>query len=196
MACPSCDWLHIKESLEPREKAKCARCSEVMYTYRPNTLDKMLAASLASIIFLLSSLFLPFLTLKKSGVNSSISLMDAAWSLVFSEVALLGVFVLLLIVLVPLVRLGLIIYVLTVLKWGGKPTKNLKRSFRFAMVLEPWAMGDVFLIGVVVSLIKISQLAVLFIGPAFWAWVALIVTTIYLSINFSRDTMWLRINQE
>lgn len=194
MACPSCDWLHIKEELNPREKAKCARCHEVMYTHRPNTVDKTLAASLASIIFLLVSLFLPFLTLKRSGVDSSISLMDAAWSLIFSEVALLGLFVLLLIVLIPLLRFGLIVYVLSYLKFGGKPTVNVKRSFRFALVLEPWAMADVFLIGVVVSLIKISQLAVLFIGPAFWAWVALIITSIFISINFSRETMWLRLN--
>ena len=102
----------------------------------------------------------------------------------------------LLIVLIPLVRFALIIYVLAFLKFGGKPNESVKRAFRFALVLEPWAMADVFLIGVVVSLIKISQLAVLFIGPAFWAWAALIVTTIYISINFSRDTMWLRINQE
>ena len=71
-----------------------------MYTHRPNTLDITLAASLASIIFLLVSLFLPFLTLKRSGIDSSISIMDAAWSLIFSDIALLGVFVMLLIVLI------------------------------------------------------------------------------------------------
>ncbi len=196
MACPSCDWLHIKEPLNPREKAKCARCNEMMYSHRPNTVDKTLAASLASVILLLVSLFLPFLTLQRSGINSSISLIDAAWSLVFSDVALLGVFVLLLIVFIPLTRFGLIIFVLTRLKFGGKATPGLKRSFRYALALEPWAMADVFLIGVVVSLIKISQLAVLFIGPAFWAWVALIMTTIFISINFGRDTLWLRINQQ
>lgn len=186
----------MKEALEPREKAKCARCSELMYTYRPNTLDTTLAASLAGIIFLLVSLFLPFLTLKRSGIDSSISIMDAAWSLIFSDLPMLGVFVMLLIVLIPLLRFGLIVFVLSYLKFGGRPNENVKRSFRFALELEPWAMADVFLIGVVVSLIKISQLAALFIGPAFWAWVALIITTIYISITFSRDTMWLRINQE
>jgi len=166
-----------------------------MYTYRPHTIDRALAATLASLIFLLASLFLPFLTLSRSGIDSSISLMDAAWSLVYSDIALLGVFVLLLIVLVPLVRMSLMAFVLTYLKTGRPATTGLKRAFRFSLFLEPWAMADVFLIGVVVSLIKISELAVLDIGPAFWSWIGLIITTIMLSMNLSRDTLWRRINQ-
>ncbi len=195
MACPSCDWLHLKEPLSPRDKAKCARCGEVMYTYRPHTVDKALAATIASVIFLLSSLFMPFLTLSRSGVNSSISLLDAAWSLVFSEIALLGVFVMFLIVLIPLLRLGLLAFVLMVLKTGGTASLAVKRAFRWATVLEPWAMADVFLIGVVVSLIKISELANLDIGPAFWSWIGLIVATIIIGITLSKDTLWQQLDQ-
>jgi len=161
MACPSCDWLHMKVALQARQKAKCARCSEVMYSHRPDSLDSALAATLAGLIFFFSSLFLPFLTLSRSGIDSSISLLDTAWSLVFSPIALLGVFVLLLIVLVPMVRMLLLGYVLLHMKLGGQSNKGAKWALRVAYFLEPWAMADVFLIGVVVSLIKISELAVL-----------------------------------
>jgi len=196
MACPSCDWLHLKADLTARQKAKCARCGHEMYTFRPRTVDRTLAATLASIILLLASLFMPFLTLSRSGIDSSITLLDAAWSLVFSDIALLGVFVLLLIVFIPLVRLGLMAYVLVFLKFDGTATPGTKRAFRVAIFLEPWAMADVFLIGVVVSLIKISELAVLDIGPAFWAWIGLIITTIMISMNLSRDTVWQRIHPQ
>jgi len=195
MACPSCDWLHLKEKVEPHQKAKCARCGEVLYTFKPETVDVGLAAILTSLILLLASLFLPFLKLSRSGIDSGISLLDAAWSLVFSDIALLGVFVLLLIVLIPLLRMLLLLYVLVVVKSGGQANTSVKLSLRLAFYLEPWAMADVFLIGVVVSLIKINELAVLDIGPAFWAWIGLIISTILVSITLSRDTLWQQIQQ-
>jgi len=195
MACSSCDWLHIKAPLQERQKAKCARCGEVMYSQIPNSVDRALAATLAGLIFFFSSLFLPFLTLSRSGIDSSINLLDAAWSLVFSPIALLGVFVLLLIVLIPMTRMLLMLFVLLHVKLGARANSFVKLALRVADSLAPWAMGDVFLIGVVVSLIKISELAVLDIGPAFWAWIGLIVTTILLSVTLSRDTLWLKIHQ-
>ncbi len=190
IGCPSCDWLHLKEDLEPGGKAVCARCTEMLYTHRPDSIDTALAASAASILFLLASLLTPFLTLSRAGINSSISLLDAAWALMFSTIPLLGVFVMLLIVITPLVRMSLLVYVLASVRSGAKGSFWLTRSLRAAVVLEPWAMADVFLIGVVVSLIKISELAVLDVGPAFWSWVGVIVATSLVSMTLSEDTVW------
>jgi len=195
IACPACDLLHQKDALSPTERARCVRCGAVMYTYFPSTLDQTLAATICSIVLLVVGLFPPFLTLSRSGIKSSITLLDTAWSLVFSEIALLGVFVSLLIVLIPLLRLSLMAYVLIFLKFGGTATLAVKRSFRLALFLEPWAMIDVFIIGVVVSLIKISELAVLDIGVAFFAWIGLISCTIFISLALSKETLWHRINQ-
>lgn len=195
MACPSCDLLHQKEALNPRERARCKRCGAVMYTYFPGTLDQTLAATICSIVLLIAGLFPPFLTLSRSGIKSSITLLDTAWSLVFSEIALLGVFVTLMIVFIPLLRLSLMAYVLIFLKLGGTAPLGVKRAFRLSLFLEPWAMIDVFLIGVVVSLVKISELAVLDIGLAFFAWIGLVISTSLISLTLSKDTLWHRINQ-
>ena len=195
-ACPACDWLHHREPLEPRERARCIRCGAVLYTYLPSSLDQTLAATIGSIVLLIAGLFPPFLTLSRSGINSSITLLDTAWSLIFSEIALLGVFVALLIVLIPLLRLSLMAFVLLHMKFGRAASLGVKRAFRLALFLEPWAMIDVFIIGVVVSLIKISELAVLDIGLAFFAWVGLIVSTVLISLTLSKDTLWRRINQQ
>lgn len=195
MACPSCDFLHQKTSIEPNERARCLRCRTVLYTNFPNTLDSTLAATIGSIVLLIAGLFPPFLTLSRSGIKSSITLLDTAWALVFSKIALLGVFVTLLIVLIPLLRLSLMAFVLLCLKFRIGASMWVKRSFRLALFLEPWAMIDVFIIGVVVSLIKISELAVLDIGLAFFAWIGLVISTVLFSMTLSKDTLWQRINQ-
>ena len=196
IACPSCDWLHQKDALNPRERARCVRCRTVMYTFLPGSLDQTLAATIGSIVLLIAGLFPPFLSLSRSGINSNITLLDTAWALVFSEIALLGIFVTLLIILIPLLRLSLMAYVLLFLKFGGLATMGVKRAFRLALLLEPWSMVDVFLIGVVVSLIKISELAVLDIGLAFFAWLGLIFSTVLISLTLSKDTLWHRISQQ
>lgn len=195
VGCPSCDWLHLKEGLDPGAKAVCTRCGEMLYNYRPNSVDAALAVCIASILFLLASLFTPFLTLSRTGINASISILDAVWSLLFTDLPLLGVFVMALIVVAPLLRLGLLVYVLVSIRFGDEGSWSVTRSFRLACVLEPWAMADVFLIGVVVSLIKISELAVLDVGVAFWSWVGLIVTTILINLTLSKDTVWTHLDQ-
>ncbi len=61
-----------------------------MQTCKILSIDRTLAAVLASIILLLVSLSLPFLSLSKAGVNSTISVLDAVASLWMSDMLWLG----------------------------------------------------------------------------------------------------------
>ncbi|MNT72506.1 Paraquat-inducible protein A [compost metagenome] len=50
--------------------------------------------------------------------------------------------------------------------------------------LRPWGMIEVFLLGVLVAIVKLSSMATVVPGPALWAFVALTVTlTAVLSFN-------------
>lgn len=190
VACASCDWLHYREMLERGSRASCARCGHELYTRKPFSVDRTLAASLAGIIFLALSLTLPFLSLSRGGISSSISVLDAVTALWASDMQWLGLLSLALIALLPATRLGLLIWVMSRLRYRMGVLPSMRVAMRWAQRIEPWAMAEIFMVGVVVSLVKISDLATLSVGPAFWALLGLILTTSFISIFYCKDSVW------
>jgi len=190
IACASCDWLHYRLTIEKGARASCARCGHELYTRKPFSIDRTLAASLAGIVFLILSLSLPFLSLSRSGLTSSISVLDAVMALWASDMRWLGVLSLALIALIPTLRLVLLAFVLLRLRYRLGVIPSMLTAMRWAERFEPWAMAEIFMVGVVVSLVKISDLATLSVGPAFWALLGLILTTSLISIFFCKDSVW------
>lgn len=190
IACPGCDLLHHRQSLHTGEFARCERCADVLQTRKPHTIDRALAAVLAGIVLLLLSLCLPFMSLSRSGIDSTISVLDAVSSLWMSNMRWLGLMTLGFIVLLPLARLVLLGWVLWRIRFGRKVRRSMKLAFRWALKLEPWAMADIFMVGVVVSLVKISSLANLQVGLAFWSLLALVALSVLINLLLCRDTVW------
>jgi len=147
-------------------------------------------------VLLLLSLFTPFLSLSRAGIESSISVLDAVQSLWNSQMRWLGLATLALIVLLPLGRLVLMAYVLLRLRLRRKVRQSMRLAFRWAVKLEPWAMADIFMVGVVVSLVKISTLAKLSVGIAFWALLALVGVSWLINSTLCKDTIWARLRQD
>ncbi len=194
VACPGCDLLHHRRSLQLGEFARCKRCFDVVQTRKPHTIDRSLAAVIAGIALLVTSLCLPFMSLSRAGVESSISVLDAVWSLWLSDMHWLGLITLAFIVLLPLARMLLLGWVLWRIRFKRKILRSMHRSFRWAIKLEPWAMADIFMVGVVVSLVKVSTLANLHVGLAFWALLLLVGLSVLINLFLCRDTVWTYLN--
>jgi paraquat-inducible protein A len=196
IACPGCDLLHDRQHLETGEFARCRRCIHVVQTCKPLSIDRTLAAVLAGIVLLLISLFLPFLSLSRSGIESTMSVIDAVQSLWASQMRWLGILTFGLIVLLPLARLLLLGWVLWRIRFNRKVRRSMRIAFRWAHQLEPWAMADIFMVGVVVSLVKVSSLAKVEAGLAFWSLLALVGVSVLINLTLCKDTVWSKLSQK
>lgn len=190
IACPGCDRLHADRRLEPGERARCVRCGDLLRTRKPHTVDRSLAASVAALVLLGTSLSLPFLALSRGGLGSEISVIDAVIALWAYDMRLLGLVTLAAIAIVPALRFGLLVWVLGGLRLGRRRTDLDRAAFRLALRLEPWAMAEIFMIGVVVSLVKIGEVARLEVGPAFWSLLGLVVMSLIVSLVLCPSTVW------
>jgi paraquat-inducible protein A len=63
-------------------------------------------------------------------------------------------------------------------------------AFRVAAHLRPWAMAEVFLVGVVVALVKIGGMATVALGPAFWAMAGLVILVVIESSSLDEWSIW------
>ena len=190
IACPTCDMLHTLARIPTGGRLRCRRCRTVLLTNRRGAIERTLAGAFSSVILMLAAIFFPFLELSIAGLHKNASLLDAALAFRNGLMAPLSIATTLLIVVLPVLRASALAYTLLPLRLGRPPAPGAERAFRLAEHLRPWAMSEVFLIGVVVALVKIGGLASISLGPAFWAMAALVMVVVLESSSLDEWSIW------
>ena len=190
MACPACDALWERPTLAPKEQAKCKRCHTTILTNKQQSAERTVAFMIASLVLYAVAISFPFMRMERSGLSNEISVIDAVAILAKNSMVLLAFICAGLILLFPLLRILLLLFVGLSLFRKQSTARPHALSFRLAHMLEPWTMAEIFMIGVIVSLVKVGKLADIYLGPAFWGMAALIVIMAFGASAVCRDTIW------
>jgi paraquat-inducible protein A len=189
IACHDCDLLQHRVALPAKASARCPRCGSILYRDLPDSMERTLAFSLASLALLAVANLFPFLTFQMGSLvqlnhlaSGVIELFDQG----YWQLALLVGFA---IVIAPALRLGLLIFVAGSLRFGLRPA-GLRRALKLAGRLREWAMLDVFLLGAIVAIIKLSDLAQVHLGIGMYAYCALILTLSAANSLFDPHLAW------
>lgn len=189
MICPACDAVHARAHLAEGQTARCTRCGDVIGTRKPQVVDRLLAASLAMLALVASAAFLPFLTLREAGLQRTVSLWDAAAAL-DATLAPLGALLLLAVLGLPAARAAAHLWALGPWRLGLGLAPGAATVFRWSSRLRVWAMAEIFMIGVAVSMVKVAGLAHLDPGPAFYALGGAVVVIGFENAAACRETVW------
>ncbi|HSP32066.1 MAG TPA: paraquat-inducible protein A, partial [Halomonas sp.] len=167
-ACHECDWVSALPPLGSGEKATCPRCSHVLVKRHRYPAQRSMALAIASLIALMVAVSFPFISFTVSGVSNRIELTQTATALIGFHQPVVAIAVIMTIVVLPAV------YLLGVhwLQFGllrDRPLPFSRDIARSLSHLTPWMMADVFIIGALVSLIKVAGLADVELGVSFWA---------------------------
>jgi paraquat-inducible protein A len=92
-------------------------------------------------------------------------------------------------VLAPGLQLALLLGVLTPLALGRLP-RWLPTLFRFVRTLAPWGMMDVFLLGILVAAVKLSDMATIVPGTSLFAFAILIFVLAAAQAALDPDLVW------
>jgi paraquat-inducible protein A len=183
VACPTCDTLYHDADIPQGRSARCLRCHRVLMTPRPNAMTRIVMLATAASVLMIAAISFPFLSLETMGLRQQASVIDTILAYSDGLMVPLSLALAALIVVLPLTRLMAILYAVGPMALGDKPARGAARAFRLAETLKPWAMAEVFIVGVAVALVKVGGLATLTYGPAFWAFSTLVLITV-LKDNF------------
>lgn len=190
MACPRCDALHRITTPGPRERANCARCGTLLIAPWERSFLHVIALAFTAMILMIAAVFFPFLSISAQGLSHESSVFGVAMAYSGGLLAPLAFAVLATIVALPVIRFAALIYTLWPLARGRPAWRGAARSFRLAEELQPWSMAEIFIIGTSVALVKVAGLASVSLGPAFWAFVVLIVVTALKNSFMSKWSIW------
>ncbi|TBN52051.1 paraquat-inducible protein A [Paracoccus sediminis] len=190
MACPRCDALHVEEELDAGETLRCVRCGGLLAKPRGGAFVQLIALSFTTVVLMMGAIFFPFLEISRMGFGNATSLFGVALAFADGVLLPLVLAVMVMIVGLPVLRAFLLVYTLAPLAQGRAPYRHAARAFRWTELLRPWSMAEIFVIGTAVALVKVAGLATVHLGPAFWAFCALILVNLASRGFMCQTTIW------
>ena len=194
IACNGCDLLVDVANMPDGSRATCPRCSHFLTRYRHDAITRALAYALTAGVFLVIANSFSFLSMAAGGLESTMTLPETALTLYRYGMWDLAILVAAFIVFVPAMLLVLVLAICVPLSLG-QAAPWLHFAARLLYSVQEWSMVEVFLIGVVVSLVKLAQLADMQLGFSFWAYVAFSVSFTLALTTLDRFQCWQKIEQ-
>jgi paraquat-inducible protein A len=195
VACHDCDLLCRLGEIPEGASAYCARCGGVLRRRRRNSIERTLALTLAALALWIVANVFPFLSFDMKGRVTETTLATGVIDLWGQDMPEISVLVGFTAIAAPLAQLVLLLYVLGPVHFGRLPWQ-MARSFRWLRHIQPWSMMEVFLVGILVAITKLVDMAQVIPGLALWAFCALIVVLTAALSSLDPEAIWERIEVE
>ncbi len=189
IACHECDLLHRLGEVPSGGAARCSRCGATLYRPKTDSLNRTLALALAGLILYIIANTYPFLGFQIGAQIRETTLATGIYQLYQQEMHTIATLVLITVVIVPAVHLLCMLYILLPLNQNVVP-HHLAGVLRLVIFLKPWGMMEVFLLGILVSVVKLVKMATIIPGVALYAFLALIFVLAAMMVTLDEHVVW------
>jgi paraquat-inducible protein A len=189
IVCHACDLVHRRDAILDRARVRCVRCRAELYRTNSASIDTAIALAVTAAVLLLLSNAYPLVALQLNGSVRATTLVGAAIGLYNQGYAPVAALVLLTTLLVPLFQISGLLYVLVPLR-AGRRAPGQNELFRALTHLRPWAMSEVFMLGALVALVKLSALAEVIPGVSLFSYGALMLALSALTSITPTEQFW------
>jgi paraquat-inducible protein A len=192
IACLHCDLLQRLPELPPGASARCPRCNKELWRHREDSLNRTLALTLAAVVLYVVANSVPMLGLTAVGHAASTTVFGGAVQLWRDGQEIVAGLVLFTAVIAPGLQIAFMLAIVLgahrarVPPWVGT-------LLRYHPATRTWSMIEVMLLGVLVALIKIAELATVIPGLALFALGALVFVFAGIQASFDARDVWERV---
>ena len=195
VACHECDLLMRKPHLALGEKAQCPRCGYELFAHRHNVVERSLALVIAALLLYVPANFLPIMQLNLLGQATQDTVWSGVVGLFDTGMQGIAVVVFLCSMGIPLLKLLCQLAVLLSIRL------NIGRSYglliyRIYHHLKDWGMLEVYLMGVLVAIVKLADMAELSLGLGLTCFVSLLLVQVWLEVVMSPHQIWQALSGE
>jgi len=194
IACHECDLIHQLGAVPPGGSARCVRCGTALYRPKRDSINRTLALALAGLVLYIIANTNPFLGFKIGSQVRETILATGIYQLYQQDMKMIATVVLFTVVLVPAIYLVSMLYILVPLQMNLVP-RHLARVFRLLGFLKPWGMMEIFMLGILVSAVKLGKMATIIPGAALFAFMALIFVQAAMAVTLDSHLIWEQLNR-
>ena len=171
------------------EGTRCARCRAPLQRPENGHIDTAIALALCALVLFYLSNAYPLVQIQANGTTRATTLVGAAWGLYSQEHAGLAALVFVTTAVGPFLQFATLLYLLLPLRQGREaPGQNT--VFRLLAQVRQWTFIEVFMLGVLVALVRLSAYARVIPGVALWSCVLLMLTLAALTSRTAPEQFW------
>jgi paraquat-inducible protein A len=189
VACQQCDALYDKPYLKQGQLAKCNRCGSTLIERKVDSINRSFNWSLAGLMLMLPAILLPIMGVTLAGQFHQASLFDCILVLIDRGFYMIALLVFLFAIAVPIVRLAGALYISYSFKFN-KLKPSLLNFFRAYHHLDNWAMLNVFMLGIVVSMYKLIDDTELSVNIGLLAFIVWLICSTMSAVALDQDHIW------
>jgi paraquat-inducible protein A len=210
IACPDCGTLQDLPTLQRGDVAVCRRCEARLERVNARSVSAALACAVSTLLLLFPANLLTLLQLRFAQHTIDIRLGSGIPALWQGGWPVLAALVCLAAVVLPFIRYLLLVLALGSVQLGRRtagsrttgPRAAARRpwrgpAFRWSILLDRWAMPEVFLIACIIGYARIeAQASIVFVGAGGYCFLAASILAMLSRALLDRRTVWRSIAPE
>ena len=195
IACHECDLIHDIPSVPEGVSLACTRCGSTLFRTRVDSINRTIAWTVAGLVLYVVAISFPFLAMKSGSIVQHTSLLTGVQKLYSQKEIFLTILVLLTCVLIPLFQMLGLLYIFIPLKLNVH-IKHSIHLFRLFQHVKPWSMMEIYMLGILVSIVKLGKMATIVPGLAVIAFGLLIFALTFAISSVDAHMVWERLGEE
>ncbi len=188
LLCQDCGLLSRRSGVKGLH---CPRCGAALHLRKPNALGRTWALVIAAIILYIPANVLPVMTVISLGRGEPDTILSGVIQLLASGLWPLAALVFVASILVPVLKLGVMIFLLISVQRGCRwRPRDRTRLFRITELAGRWSMIDIFVITILAGLVQLGELAHIEANAGATAFGAVVVLTMLAAQAFDPRLIW------
>ncbi len=187
---------HTCGKVSPASLGRCPRCGTHLHKRNPHSIQTTLALMAAATVLYIPSHLLPIMTVTELGDVSHNTIISGMLTFWRSEAYPIALVIFIASILIPLLKIAALSWLCAAATGHVHPSpKALGRIFWFTELLGRWSMVDIFVVGILVSIVRLGNYMTVIPGPGALAFAGVVMLTMFAAMSFDPRLLWDRLDE-
>jgi len=188
-ACRECDLLVERITLVENQHAHCPRCNALLYIGRKDPVNTTLVVSISGLLMVFPAYFLPLMEMGTLGLTNSSSIFETLVPMMSGAYWIAAISLFLFAILIPVLLLLFSFWISLHLRINSYPNYLIPLQ-RLYQSLVSWGMPEVYILGIIVSLVKLLDDFTVVVGPGLFSFCVMMFCSLLVTTTVSRQYFW------
>jgi paraquat-inducible protein A len=193
--CETCDLIVKSQEGSEGSKFYCPRCNSLLHIKRSNIVNALLMLTFSALILYYPAFFQPIMKLTVAGMSSLGAVGDSYVGFKEEGRPLLTLIVYATAVFIPFI-LPLFLFLVTLFNKLKILPKQQRLLLKIFIHLKDWGMTEVFLLGILISIIKMHSMAAITFLSGLYIFLFYTIINILILSYLDKETLWDEIEKQ
>lgn len=190
-ACCTCGRVNVAAAHK-----RCPRCHSRLHLRKPHAVQKTIALMAAAMALYIPSHLLPVLIVTEFGDTTHNTIIGGMLSFWESGAYPIAIVIFTASILIPLLKIAALSWLCAAATGKAHPSAAmLGKVYLVTELLGRWSMVDIFVVGILVSLIQLGNYMSIIPGPGALAFAAVVMLTMFAALSFDPRLLWDRFDE-